>query len=106
MISRALPMLALVAVFASTNMTAHAQSKGDQALLDAVDAGFTSVGALLDTARFKAAISEVMKLAGQVNQYLSEQEPWKKIKVDRERAGTVLYTALRCVDSTEEVRLL
>ena len=71
----------------------------DQALIDAVDAGFTSVGALLDGARFKAAISEVMKLAGQVNQYLSEQEPWKVIKVDRERAGTVLYTALRCVDS-------
>ena len=71
----------------------------DQALIDAVDAGFTSVGALLDGARFKAAISEVMKLAGQVNQYLSEQEPWKVIKIDRERAGTVLYTALRCVDS-------
>ncbi|MEP7190765.1 MAG: methionine--tRNA ligase, partial [Roseiflexaceae bacterium] len=32
----------------------------DQALLDAVEAGFSSVGVLLDTARFKAAISEVM----------------------------------------------
>lgn len=71
----------------------------DQALIDAVEAGFTSVGALLDGARFKAAISEVMKLAAQVNQYLSEQEPWKVLKVDRERGGTVLYTALRCVDS-------
>jgi methionyl-tRNA synthetase len=71
----------------------------DQALLDTVDAGFTNVGGLLDTARFKAALGEVMKLAAQVNQYLSEQEPWKVIKVDRERAGTVLYTALRCVDS-------
>jgi methionyl-tRNA synthetase len=71
----------------------------DQALLDTIEAGFSSVGALLDTARFKAALSEVMKLAGQVNQYLSEQEPWKVIKADRERAGTVLYTALRCVDS-------
>jgi methionyl-tRNA synthetase len=71
----------------------------DQALLNAVDAGFTSVGGLLDTARFKAALGEVMKLAGQVNQYLSEQEPWKVIKSDRERAGTVLYVALRCVDN-------
>src|ERR1700749_1007384 len=33
---RALPMLALAAVLASTNMTAHAQSKADQALLDAL----------------------------------------------------------------------
>ena len=40
-----------------------------------------------------------MRLAGQVNQYLSEQEPWKVIKLDRERAGTVLYVALRCVDN-------
>jgi methionyl-tRNA synthetase len=71
----------------------------DTALIAAVESGFASVGALLDTARFKAAIGEVMKLAGQVNQYLSEQEPWKTIKSDRERAGTVLYTALRCVDS-------
>ena len=33
---RALPMWALAAMLASTNMTAHAQSKGDQALLDAL----------------------------------------------------------------------
>src|ERR1700759_1195036 len=36
MIKRALPLLALTAVLASTNMTAHAQSTGDQALLDAL----------------------------------------------------------------------
>jgi Putative porin len=36
MIKRALPMLALAALWASTNLTAHAQSKGDQALLDAL----------------------------------------------------------------------
>src|SRR3984893_15363123 len=35
MIKRALPLLTLAAVMASTNMTAHAQSKADQALLDA-----------------------------------------------------------------------
>src|SRR6478736_1445202 len=36
MIKRALPLLTLAAVLASTNMTAHAQSKADQALLDAL----------------------------------------------------------------------
>jgi hypothetical protein len=36
MIKRAPPSLALAALLASTNMTAHAQSKGDQALLDAL----------------------------------------------------------------------
>ncbi len=36
MIKRATPLLALAALLASANMTAHAQSKGDQALLDAL----------------------------------------------------------------------
>jgi len=74
-------------------------TEADQALIAAIEGGFASVGALLEAARFKAALGEAMKLAGQVNQYLSEQEPWKAIKSDRERAGTVLYTALRCVDN-------
>jgi len=76
-----------------------ALTTGDQALIAAIEGGFGSVGALLEAARFKAALSEAMRLAGQVNQYLSEQEPWKVIKTDRERAGTVLFAALRCVDS-------
>jgi methionyl-tRNA synthetase len=71
----------------------------DRALVAAIEGGFGSVGALLEAARFKAALGEAMRLAGQVNQYLSEQEPWKVIKTDRERAGTVLFVALRCVDS-------
>jgi len=36
MLKRALPWLVLATLLASTNMTAHAQSKGDQALLDAL----------------------------------------------------------------------
>jgi methionyl-tRNA synthetase len=71
----------------------------DTALISAVEEGLAAVGGLLDVARFKAALGETMRLAGQVNQYLSEQEPWKVIKADRERAGTVLYVALRCVDT-------
>jgi methionyl-tRNA synthetase len=71
----------------------------DTELIAAVERGFEGIGALLDTARFKAALGEVMRLAGQVNQYLSEQEPWKVIKTDRERAASVLYAALRSVDN-------
>jgi methionyl-tRNA synthetase len=71
----------------------------DSAIVAAVENGFASVGTLLDVARFRAALGETMKLAAQVNQYLSEQEPWKVIKADRERAATILYVALRCVDN-------
>lgn len=73
-------------------------SEGDNGLIAQVEAGFGTVGELIATARFKAGLSEAMRLASLVNAYLSEQEPWKVIKLDRERAATVLYTALRCVD--------
>ena len=33
------------------------------------------------------------------NQDLSDQAPWALVKTDRERAATVLYVALRAVDS-------
>jgi methionyl-tRNA synthetase len=76
-----------------------ALDEGDRALIAAVEIGFQTVGDLLSAARFRAALSEAMRIAAQVNTYLSEREPWKLIKTDRERAGTVLYAALRCVDS-------
>ena len=74
-------------------------SADDAALIAAVEGGFETVGAQIEKARFKAALAEAMQLATRVNQYLSEQAPWAVIKEDRERAGTILYVALRCVDN-------
>jgi methionyl-tRNA synthetase len=76
-----------------------ALQEGDQRLIDEVEGGFASVGALIEEVRFKAALTEAMRLAAQVNTYLSEQEPWKVIKDDPERAATIWYVALRCVNS-------
>jgi methionyl-tRNA synthetase len=75
----------------------------DQALLDAVASGFAAVGDHIEAARFKAAIGEAMRLATRVNQYLNDQEPWALVSSDRERAGTVLYVCLRCVDSLKAI---
>ena len=72
---------------------------GDQALLDGVAGGFDAVGELIEAGRFRAALAEVMRLASSVNQYVSDQAPWALVKTDRERAATVLYVALRAVDS-------
>jgi methionyl-tRNA synthetase len=44
-----------------------------------------------------------MRLATLVNRYTNEQEPWTLIESDRERAGTVLYVALRAVDSLKTI---
>jgi methionyl-tRNA synthetase len=70
----------------------------DEALLREVEQGFETVGALIEAARFKAALHEAMRLAGVGNQYVAAQAPWALLETDRERAGTVLYVALRVVD--------
>jgi methionyl-tRNA synthetase len=57
------------------------------------------VGSLIETARFRAALGEAMAFAREANQYLSDEAPWALLESDRERAATVLFVALRTVDS-------
>jgi methionyl-tRNA synthetase len=71
----------------------------DRALLTAVEGGFEGVGGEIGAARFKSALNEAMRLARSVNQYVSDQAPWAALESDRQRAATILYVALRCVDN-------
>ena len=71
----------------------------DQALIEEVEAGLSMVADHLGAARFQNALKQAMALAARVNVYLGAEQPWHTIKTDRERAGTVLYVALRCVDN-------
>ena len=71
----------------------------DQTLIDESEAALTEVGELLGQARFQNALKQAMGMAAKVNVYLGTEQPWHLIKTDRERAGTVLYVALRCVDN-------
>jgi methionyl-tRNA synthetase len=75
----------------------------DQAVLDAVDAGFDTVGTHLEAGRFRAALAEAMRLSSNVNQYVSAEAPWAVVKTDAARAGTVLYVSLRAVDSLKTI---
>jgi methionyl-tRNA synthetase len=53
------------------------------------------VGELIENYRFRDALAEVMSLARLGNKYLAETEPWKLIKTDAARTGTVLHVALQ-----------
>ena len=44
-----------------------------------------------------------MALAREVNQYVSDQAPWALFKSDPQRAGTVLYVALRAIDNLKTI---
>ncbi|MBA3333457.1 MAG: methionine--tRNA ligase [Actinobacteria bacterium] len=76
-----------------------ALADADTALLAAIDEGFGTVGSLIEAARFKNALQEIMRLAGLGNQYVTEQSPWTLLESDRARAGTILYVSLRAIDS-------
>src|SRR5438094_473130 len=71
----------------------------DREAIDAVASGFDSVGELIEQARFRAAIAEAMRLSSIGNQYVDYQAPWAVIKANRERAATILFVALRIVDT-------
>ena len=45
--------------------------------------------------QFRAYSQEVMNLARLGNKYLAEQEPWKLMKTDPQRVGTIIFTALQ-----------
>lgn len=71
--------------------------EADIALLNAVDAAFDSVGALLDSCKFRAAAAEAMATSTAVNQYLEEMSPWKTAKSDTEATAKTLNTALQAI---------
>ncbi|GAA3928554.1 methionine--tRNA ligase [Hymenobacter algoricola] len=53
------------------------------------------IGELIENYRFRDALNELMNLSRAGNKYLAETEPWKLIKTDEARTGTVLHVALQ-----------
>ena len=71
----------------------------DHAVIKEVEDALDYVARQLEQARFQNALKHAMGVAARVNVYLGTEQPWQTIKTDRERAATVLYVALRCVDN-------
>ena len=68
----------------------------DRALLQECERAFTTVGEHIEARRFKAGITEAMRIVGLANKYISDEEPWKK-KDDPARRDTILFVALQAV---------
>ncbi|MGZ4404285.1 MAG: methionine--tRNA ligase [Gaiellaceae bacterium] len=75
----------------------------DRKALATVEAGFATVGRSIEEGKFKQALTEAMRLSSIGNQYVDFQAPWAVIKEDRERAATILFVALRIVDSLKVI---
>ncbi len=69
----------------------------DKALVQKVEEGFETVGELLSGVKLRAALSEAMRLAREVNVYL-DTAPWFGIvDEDKQAAARTVYTALQAV---------
>ena len=73
--------------------------QADLDLLVGIEAGFQSVGLLLETVKLRAALQEAFRLASTVNQYLDQMAPWQAIKNDKDSAALTIYTALKAINS-------
>ena len=74
----------------------------DRALLSETKAAFNTVGSLIENHRQKNALSEAMRVVGDINKYISATEPWK-IKDNPARLGTVLHVAAQAVSDANHL---
>lgn len=54
-----------------------------------------AISEAIENYRFRDALREYMHLARIGNKYLAEREPWKVIKDDKERVGSIVYVSLQ-----------
>jgi methionyl-tRNA synthetase len=71
----------------------------DHQILKVIEEGFDKVGDLYDRVKLRAALTETLRLAGEVNKYLDDKAPWFEIKEDKDSAGKSIYTAIKAIDS-------
>ncbi|MEP7287641.1 MAG: methionine--tRNA ligase [Chloroflexota bacterium] len=71
----------------------------DKAIIAQSEAAFTTVGDLLAAVKLRNALQETMALVRDTNAYLDRRAPWKRLKEDRDDAGTAVYSVLRVIDN-------
>ncbi len=69
----------------------------DRELLESIDALLVEEADLIERVELRAGLRTAMQGAQAVNAYLNAQEPWKLLKIDRDRAGTVLSVSLSAI---------
>ncbi len=69
--------------------------KEDQEMIKMMAAFPEKIAGSIEQYRFREALSELMNLARLGNKYLTDQEPWKKIKTDEARVKTIMNLSLQ-----------
>jgi methionyl-tRNA synthetase len=74
-----------------------ALTSADRALLESVDAAVETTGRHIEAVELRAGLRVAMDAATEVNVYLNSEEPWRVVREDSDRAGTVLWTAIQAI---------
>ncbi len=69
----------------------------DKQLLKTLENTPARIAASLDQFKFREGLNGLMDLARAGNKYLADTEPWKTIKTDKQRTGTILNISLQVV---------
>jgi methionyl-tRNA synthetase len=67
----------------------------DQAILDLGPKTLDAVAGHIEKVELRAGLRAAMDAAGEVNAYLNATEPWKVVKENPERGGTILWVAIQ-----------
>ena len=74
-------------------------TKVDQAILDLGPATLDSVSDHIERVELRAGLRSAFDAAGEVNAYLNATEPWRVLKDDPVRGGTILWTAIQAISA-------
>ena len=69
----------------------------DEKLIQELEASPDYIATSVNKYRFREALARYMELARAGNKYLADTEPWKLIKEDKDRVGTILNLSLQIV---------
>jgi methionyl-tRNA synthetase len=71
----------------------------DRAVLETIAQSTGKIAAALESFQVRRAVNEMMDLARTGNKYFNDSAPWKSLKTDRDRCGSILNTTLQLLTS-------
>jgi methionyl-tRNA synthetase len=71
----------------------------DRAVLETIAQSTGKIAAALESFQVRRAVNEMMDLARTGNKYFNDSAPWKSLKTDRDRCGSILNTTLQLLAS-------
>ena len=73
----------------------------DEALLTQCDELLAAEADHIEAVELRAGLRSALTIAQEANAYLNDQEPWKVVKEDPERAGTILWTVIQAIEAAK-----